>query len=84
MSKRNKRSIKKLKPKLNPPLIKNGIRSYAMMKKDEQNNTIVEQLGSGKVNINTKIGCLCMKQISVSIQNKACTLIKSNPKCPHL
>ena len=55
-----------------------------MMKEDDQNNIIVEQLGSGKVNINTKIGCLGMKQISVNIQNKACTLRRSNPKCPHL
>lgn len=54
------------------------------MKGDDENNIIVEQLGSGKVNINTKIGCLGMKQISVNIQNKACTLTRSNPKCPHL
>lgn len=32
-----------------------------MMKRDDKNNTIVEQLGSVKVNINTKIGCLCIK-----------------------
>lgn len=55
-----------------------------MMKMDDQNNIIVEQLVFAKVNINTKIGCLGMKQISVSIQNKACTLRRSNPKCPHL
>ena len=54
------------------------------MKMDDQNNIIVEHLGSTKVNINTQIGCLGMKQISVSIQNKACTLKRSKPKCPHL
>lgn len=53
------------------------------MKEDDQNNIIVEQLGFGKVNINTKIGCLGMKQILVNIQNKACTLRRSNQKCPH-
>lgn len=55
-----------------------------MMKRDDQNNIIIEKLGFAKVNMNTKIGCLGMKQILASIQNKACTLRRSNPKCPHL